>query len=67
MRQLPEALKVSSILMHGDMNDALEDGKDVIMRLLPLFVLEELVPEGVGQEVQADVLCGPLKQSRLRG
>jgi hypothetical protein len=61
VRQLPEALKVASILVHRDVDDAVENGKNLVVRLLPRLVFEVLIPEGVGEEVQADVRSGALE------
>jgi hypothetical protein len=42
-------------------DDAVENGKNLVVRLLPRLVFEVLIPEGVGEEVQADVRSGALE------
>jgi hypothetical protein len=47
MAHLTEPLKVASILMHRNMDDAQENGKHLVMSLLELLVLDVFVPEGM--------------------
>jgi hypothetical protein len=48
--------------MHRDVDDAVKNGEDLIVRFLPSLVLQILVPERVGEEVQADVGSSTLKE-----
>jgi hypothetical protein len=64
--------------VHGDVNDALQDGKDLVLRLLAFFVLNVLVPKGMRQEIQPNssgsaleeqeggILCRRLFQSQTK-
>jgi hypothetical protein len=48
--------------MHRDVNDAVENGKNLVLCLLPRFVFQVLVPEWMGEEVQADMRCGAFEE-----
>lgn len=63
MRQRPKSLIVSGILVHRNVDNALEDSVDLILCLLALFVLYVLVPERMGQEVEADVGSSAFKET----
>lgn len=49
--------------MHGNLNDARQDSKDLIMCFEALLKLNVLVPERMGEEVQSDTASASLKQS----
>lgn len=52
MGQISKAFVIAGILMQGNANDASMYSKDAILGLLPLFVLNVLVPKWVSEEVQ---------------
>ena len=66
VRELAKALKVPTVLVHGDVDDAEEDGKDLVVGLLALLILDILVPERVGEEVLANTACTALKKPRQK-
>jgi hypothetical protein len=47
--------------MHGDVDDAAQNRKDLILRLLPLLVLEVLVPKRMSKEVQPNMIGSTLE------
>ena len=55
------ALEVPCILVHWNVDDAVENGEDAVLRFHALFKLDVLVPERVSKEVEADALCTALK------
>lgn len=57
-----EPLKVARVLMHRDVYDAEQYGEDPVESVLPLLILDVLVPERVGEEVETHTLCTPIKQ-----
>lgn len=55
--KLAELLKVSSILVHWNLDDSAQDRKDLVvlvMRLHSVFEFQVLVPERMGKEVQSN-------------
>lgn len=56
-----EVLKVSGILVHRDVNDSLQDGKDLVVCIKTILKLYVLVPEWMSQEVEADSNTTSLK------
>ena len=56
------SLKVSRILMHGDMDNAVKDSKDLVLGFYSLLKLEVFVPEWMGKEVKAYTGCASFKQ-----
>ena len=67
MDELTETLEVSGVLVQRDVYHALQNRNDVALRFLALFVFEVLVPERVGEKVQADTCGGSLKESGAGG
>lgn len=49
--------------MHGNINNALQNCEDFVLRLLPLFVLNVFIPERMSKEVKSYTSSGSLKQS----
>jgi len=48
--------------VHGDLNDSCKNGKDSVVSLLTFLVLDILVPEGVGKEIEAYGGSAPFKE-----
>lgn len=66
MTHCAEPLKVPRILMHRNVDDAKENGEDLVEGVLSLLILDILVPERVRQEVQTDILGAPIKDSSAK-
>lgn len=65
--ELPEALKVACILVHGDMDYAVKNRNNLIFTFKALFEFDIFVPEGVGKEVEADAVRATFKKSAKDG
>jgi hypothetical protein len=51
MCKLSESLEIASILVHWNLNNPAENGKDPIMGFQAVLKLEVLVPERVSEKV----------------
>jgi len=59
--QLAISLKVASVLMHGDMYNAIEDGKDLVVGLETFFKFQIFIPKRMCEEVEANTVGTTLK------
>jgi len=48
--------------MHGDVDDARQDLKYLVLCLLSLLILDVLVPEGMGKKIEAYKGCRSLEE-----
>jgi hypothetical protein len=51
MCKLSESFEIASILVHWNLNNPAEDGKNPVVGFQAIFKLEILVPERVSKEV----------------
>lgn len=63
LRQLTEALKVTSVLMHRDMNHTIKDRKDLVIALKALFKFDVLIPKRMSEKVKTDAVSAALEKS----
>lgn len=61
LSQLTITFKVTRVLVHRDVNNPTQDGKDLVLSLDTLFKLNVLVPERMRKEVEADTAGATLK------
>lgn len=52
--------------MQGDVNDAVEYGKDAIVSFETLFELDVLVPERMSQKIQTNAFCSAIEKTIFR-
>lgn len=62
MRELPESLKVARILVHRDVDNAIQDRDDLVFTFEALFEFNVFVPEGVSEKVEANAVGTTFKE-----
>lgn len=56
LRELPESLEVTRILVHRDVDNAIQDGDNFVFTFEAFFELNVLIPEGMGEEIEANAV-----------
>lgn len=62
MRELSESLEVTRILVHRDVDNAIQDRDDLVFTFEAFFEFNVFVPEGVSEEVEANAVGTTLKE-----
>jgi hypothetical protein len=65
--ELAESLEVSCILVHWDVYDSVEDGKDLVMCIQTIFEFEVFVPERVCKKIQTYTTGAALEEPITNG
>ena len=61
---MAKAFKISCILMHWYVYDAVQDWKDLVMRLETLLEFQVLIPEWMRKKVEANTASASFIKSR---
>ena len=59
--ELTKSLEVTSILMHGNLHNPVQDSEDFVLSLQSVFKFKVFVPERMSKEVQANRRSATLK------
>lgn len=62
LRELPESLEVARILVHRDVDNAIQDRDDLVFTFEALFEFNVFVPEGVSEKVEANAVGTTFKE-----
>ena len=55
-------LEIASVLVHGNMDDAAQDGEHLVICFETFLEFKVFVPEGMSQKVKANAACPALEQ-----
>lgn len=56
LRKLPEPLEVARVLVHRDVDNAIQDRDDLVLAFEAFLEFNVFIPEGMGEEVEANAV-----------